>query len=203
MTSRSFPRICRVFLKWFHWQDMFVKSLVWRFIGGKSCISFTQAGWGTYHFWRCARKQEPLRISRRSSAKPFEQLCSWFRRGSRSEEMSYKVRQNWTFCFRTCDSVIFFLVAKLSYVMQAIHSARSNLRAFAVFFALFVWCYASEPMRRDHFLRSVKSSRLGLTHLSLSQTVSIFMILAWPKKSVPENGPTNATARFYSKLYSL
>lgn len=70
-----------------------------------------------------------------------------------------------------------FLVMKLFYVIQILHCTRSNIQNLHRISELFIWQSGSEPMRGDNHSRSVKSDRLGNTHLFLSQVVSRFVFL--------------------------
>ncbi|XP_077551738.1 uncharacterized protein LOC144165837 [Haemaphysalis longicornis] len=67
-----------------------------------------------------------------------------------------------------------FLVAKLVYVLQVLHCARSKVQALHRGFATFVWGSQWEPMRRDNLFLPLVSGGAGLIHLFVHQIVSRF-----------------------------
>lgn len=74
-----------------------------------------------------------------------------------------------------------FLTARVWYVLQLLHCARSSIQEMHRIFALFIWKCASEPMRRDNlFLRPSKGG-LWLLHLFIQQVVSSFLALRDPQ----------------------
>lgn len=70
-----------------------------------------------------------------------------------------------------------FLIAKLWYVLQVLHCARSNIQKFHRVFAVFIWTSTWEPMRRENLFRSVADGGVGLPHLFVRQLVSRFLFL--------------------------
>lgn len=70
-----------------------------------------------------------------------------------------------------------FLVAKLFYVLQVLHCARSHIQKFHRIFAVFIWKSQVEPIRRDNLFRRVHVGGLGLTHLFVRQIISRFFFL--------------------------
>ncbi|CAN7939613.1 unnamed protein product, partial [Ixodes hexagonus] len=70
-----------------------------------------------------------------------------------------------------------FLIAKLWYVLQLLHCARTNIQKFHRIFAVFIWKSTWEPMRRDHLFRRVRHGGLGLSHLFVRQLVSRFFFV--------------------------
>lgn len=80
--------------------------------------------------------------------------------------------------FYTTSICNIFLAAKLSYAMQVLPCARSDIQVFHRIFARFIWDSGPEPMKRDYlFRRPLKSGGLRLKHLFLSQIVSRFSFL--------------------------
>lgn len=70
-----------------------------------------------------------------------------------------------------------FLIAKLWYVLQVLHCARTSIQKMHRVFAVFIWKSTGEPMRRDNLFRPVSKGGLGLSHLFVRQIVSRFLFL--------------------------
>lgn len=70
-----------------------------------------------------------------------------------------------------------FLVAKLWYVLQVMHCARTSIQKMHSVFAVFIRKSTVEPMRRDNLFLRVSKGGLGLSHLFVRQVVARFFFL--------------------------
>lgn len=91
-----------------------------------------------------------------------------------SKTPGFELYLNWMSTLQNHVEFIPFVLwwARLSYVLHGLCCTRSNIEIFDHTFALYIWCSASEPMRRGNFFTSVKYAGLRLRPLFISQPVT-------------------------------
>ncbi|XP_042146237.1 uncharacterized protein LOC120848218 [Ixodes scapularis] len=118
----------------------------------------------------CTYLGVPLKCYRQSKSYWSGVAADLDRRASRWKQRELSIFARATVCN-------IFLIAKLWYVMQAIHCTRLNVQKFHRVFATFIWNSKWEPMRRDNLFHRIRHGGLGLSHLFCKQIVSRFFFL--------------------------